>query len=79
MEFWYSILSMFTAQFDHSRLSNRRLSDIADVFEALLPYIIRRRKPEVLLHLPICDVQEIDITVPEESEAEIAVLNFIST
>lgn len=63
-------LSNYAPQFDHSRLSNRRLSDIADVFEALLPYIIRRRKPEVLLHLPICDVQEIDIIVPEEIEAE---------
>lgn len=63
-------LSNHAPQFDHSRLSNRRLSDIADVFEALLPYIIRRRKPEVLLHLPICDVQEIDISVPEEIEAE---------
>jgi len=24
-------------------------------------HVIRRRKPEVLLHLPICDVQEVDI------------------
>ncbi|MBD1926932.1 hypothetical protein H6F74_11825 [Trichocoleus sp. FACHB-90] len=56
-------LSNDAPQFDHSRLSSRRLSDIADVFEALLPHIIRRRKPEVLLHLPSCDLLEVDIPV----------------
>ncbi len=54
-------LSQNAPQFDHSRLSNRRLSDIADVFEALLPHIIRRRKINVLLHLPHCDVREVQI------------------
>lgn len=54
-------LSQNAPQFDHSRLSNRRLSDIADVFEALLPHIIRRRKINVLLHLPHCDVREVEI------------------
>lgn len=63
-------LSNNAPQFDHSRLNSRRLSDIADVFEALIPHIIRRRKPEVLLHLPSCDVQEIDIPVPKDIEAQ---------
>jgi SAM-dependent methyltransferase len=63
-------LSNDAPQFDHSRLSNRRLSDIADVFEALLPHIIRRRKRSVLLHLPSCDVQPVDIPLPEEIEQQ---------
>jgi SNF2 family DNA or RNA helicase len=63
-------LSNDAPQFDHSRLSNHRLSDIADVFEALLPHIIRRRKRSVLLHLPSCDVQPVDIPLPEEIEQQ---------
>ncbi|HEV8717416.1 MAG TPA: SNF2-related protein [Candidatus Binatia bacterium] len=46
------ILSQHASQFDHVHLSSRRMGDIADVFEALLPHLIRRRKREVLLHLP---------------------------
>ena len=59
-------LSQHAAQFDHARLSNRRMSDIADVFEALLPHIIRRRKEETLLHLPGCDVRPVPIPLPSD-------------
>lgn len=59
-------LSQHEPQFDHARLSNRSMRDIADVFEALLPHVIRRRKREVLLHLPGCYVQAIDIPLPED-------------
>ncbi len=62
-------LSQHAPQFDHSRLSSRRLRDIADVFEALLPHVVRRRKPEVLLHLPSCDVRTVDIPLPPDLEA----------
>lgn len=62
-------LSQHAPQFDHSRLSNRRLRDIADVFEALLPHVIRRRKAEVLLHLPDCEVRAVDIPQPDDLEA----------
>jgi superfamily II DNA or RNA helicase len=61
-------LSQNAPEFDHSRLSNRRLSDIADVFEALLPRVVRRRKSEVLLHLPDCDVQTVPISLPDDLE-----------
>lgn len=44
------------------------MQDIADVFEALIPHIIRRRKREVLLHLPGCDIRQIDIPLPEDLE-----------
>ncbi len=63
-------LSQNFPQFDHSRLNNRRLSDIADVFEALLPHVIRRRKPEVLLHLPNCDVPLVNIVLPPDIEEQ---------
>lgn len=61
-------LSEHAPQFDHSRLSSRRMSDIADVFEAMLPYVIRRRKAEVLLHLAGCDVRTVDIPLPDDIE-----------
>ena len=63
-------LSQNAPQFDHSRLSSRRLRDIADVFEALLPHVVRRRKREVLLHLPGCDVRPVDIPLPPDLEAQ---------
>ena len=62
-------LSQHAPQFDHSRLSNRRLRDIADVFEALLPVVVRRRKQDVLLHLPNCDVRSVAIPLPADLEA----------
>jgi hypothetical protein len=64
-------LSQHAPQFDHSRLSNRRLRDIADVFEALLPHVVRRRKHEVLLHLPDCDVRTVAIPLPPDLEAHL--------
>ncbi|MDP9367432.1 MAG: SNF2-related protein [Chloroflexota bacterium] len=63
------VLSGHDPQFDHARLSNRRMSDVADVFEALLPHVIRRRKRETLLHLPGCDVRPVPIPLPEDVEA----------
>src|SRR5205823_6261782 len=57
-------------QFDHAPLRSRRMGDIADVFEALLPHIIRRRKREVLLHLPGCDVRAVDIPLPPDIEEQ---------
>jgi superfamily II DNA or RNA helicase len=63
-------LSQHASQFDHSRLSSRRLRDIADVFEALLPHVVRRRKREVLLHLPGCDVRTVDIPLPPDLDAQ---------
>jgi SAM-dependent methyltransferase len=49
-----------------TRLSNRRMSDIADVFEAMLPHIVRRRKKDVLLHLPLCDIRSVELLLPED-------------
>ncbi len=63
-------LSGHAPEFDHSRLSNRRLRDIADVFEALLPHVVRRRKREVLLHLPNCDVRAVDIPLADYPDLE---------
>jgi hypothetical protein len=63
-------LSQHAPQFDHARLSSRRLSDIADVFESLLPHIIRRRKDETLLHLPGCDVRPVPIPLPPDIDAQ---------
>ncbi|MBI3244098.1 MAG: hypothetical protein HYZ49_17585 [Chloroflexi bacterium] len=63
-------LSQHAPQFDHSRLSSRRLRDIADVFEALLPHVVRRRKREVLLHLPGCEVRTVDIPLPLDLDAQ---------
>jgi hypothetical protein len=63
-------LSQHASQFDHAHLSSRRMSDIADVFEALLPHTIRRRKREVLLHLPGCDVRTVDIPLPPDIEEQ---------
>jgi hypothetical protein len=62
-------LSQHAPQFDHARLSSHRLSDIADVFEALLPRIIRRRKDETLLHLAGCDVRPVPLALPPDIEA----------
>lgn len=61
-------LSQHAPQFDHARLSTRRMSDIADVFEAMLPHIIRRRKDETLLHLKGCDVRPVPIPLPPDIE-----------
>jgi hypothetical protein len=66
------LLSGHDPRFDYARLSNRRMSDVADVFEALLPHIIRRRKSEVLLHLPGCDVRTVDIPLPQDVEERAA-------
>jgi len=63
------VLSQHDPRFDHARLSNRRMSDIADVFEALVPHVVRRRKREVLLHLPGCDVRLVPIALPDDIEA----------
>src|SRR5262249_44730268 len=63
------ILSGHDPAFDHTALSNYRMSDIADVFEALLPHIIRRRKDAVLLHLPGCDIHLVDILLPDDLDA----------
>ena len=60
------ILSNHNRQFDYTRLSNRRMSDIADVFEAMLPHIVRRRKKDVLLHLPLCDIRSVELLLPED-------------
>lgn len=60
------VLSHQDRQFDYSRLNNRRIGDIADVFEAILPHIVRRRKKDVLLHLPSCDVHPVDIPLPDD-------------
>jgi hypothetical protein len=64
-------LSENSQQFDHSHLSNRRMADVADVFEAILPHIIRRRKHEVLLHLPGCDIRTVDISLPQDIEEQV--------
>ncbi len=53
------VLSNRDHQFDYTRLKNHRMGDIADVFEAILPHIVRRRKKDVLLHLPLCDVRPV--------------------
>lgn len=55
------ILSNNDPQFQYTRFNNHRMSDIADVFEAVLPHIVRRRKKDVLLHLPHCDVRPVEI------------------
>ena len=60
------LLSLHDPQFDYARLSNHRMSDVADVFEAMLPHIVRRRKKDVLLHLPACDVRTIDLPLMED-------------
>ena len=60
------VLSQHNPCFDYSRLKQHQLSDIIDVFEAMLPHITRRRKEQVLLHLPSCDVQIITISLPTD-------------
>lgn len=58
-------LSGYDPRFDYERLDNSRLGDLADVFETLLPHIIRRRKDEVLLGLSSCEIETIEIPLPE--------------
>ena len=65
------MLSQNTVQIDHARLSSYRMGDIADVFEALLPHIVRRRKHAVLLHLPTCEVRLVDIPLPPDIEEQV--------
>src|SRR5258708_10673058 len=60
------VLSQNNPCFDYSRLKQHQLSDTIDVFEAMLPHITRRRKEQVLLHLPSCDVQIITISLPTD-------------
>lgn len=60
------ILSDNDPQFHYTRLNNRRMGDIADVFEAVLPHIVRRRKKDVLLHLPLCDVRPVEIPLQDD-------------
>jgi len=60
------VLSNQDRQFDYTRLNNHRMSDIADVFEAILPHIVRRRKKDVLLHLPLCDVRPVEIPLQDD-------------
>lgn len=60
------ILSNNNPRFHYTRLNNRRMSDIADVFEAVLPHIVRRRKKDVLLHLPLCDVRPVEIPLQDD-------------
>ena len=60
------ILSNQDRQFDYTRLSNHRMGDVADVFEAMLPHIVRRRKKDVLLHLPLCDVRPVEIFLQDD-------------
>ncbi|MGB8346840.1 MAG: DEAD/DEAH box helicase, partial [Ktedonobacteraceae bacterium] len=55
------LLSNQDHQFDYTWLSNHRMGDIADVFETILPHVVRRRKKDVLLHLPLCDIRSIEI------------------
>jgi len=62
------ILSNNDPQFHYTRLNNRRMSDIADVFEAVLPHIVRRRKKDVLLHLPLCDVRPVEIPLQVQDD-----------
>jgi len=62
------ILSNNDPQFHYTRLNNRRMSDIADVFEVVLPHIVRRRKKDVLLHLPVCDVRPVEIPLQEQDD-----------
>jgi superfamily II DNA or RNA helicase len=64
------LLSQHNPAFDHTRLSSHRTSDIADVFEVLLPHIIRRRKQDVLLHLPGTDVRLLPVPLPADIERE---------
>ncbi len=60
------VLSNQDRQFDYTRLNNHRMGDIADVFEAILPHIVRRRKKDVLLHLPLCDVRPVEIPLQDD-------------
>jgi Hypothetical methyltransferase/SNF2-related domain len=60
------VLSHQNRQFDYTRLNSRRMGDIADVFEAILPHIVRRRKKDVLLHLPFYDVRPIEILLRDD-------------
>ncbi len=60
------VLSNQDRQFDYTRLNNHRMGDIADVFEAILPHVVRRRKKDVLLHLPLCDVQPVEIPLQDD-------------
>src|SRR5258707_2898427 len=60
------VLSDQDRQFDYTRLKNHRMGDIADVFEAILPHIVRRRKKDVLLHLPLCDVRPVEIPLQDD-------------
>jgi SAM-dependent methyltransferase len=60
------ILSNQDRQFDYTRLSNHRMGDIADVFEAILPHIVRRRKKDVLLHLPLYDIRPVEMPLQDD-------------
>src|SRR5258708_35380057 len=60
------VLSNQDRRFDYIRLKNHRMGDIADVFEAILPHIVRRRKKDVLLHLPLCDVRPVAIPLQDD-------------
>lgn len=64
-------LSNNASQFDHSLLRNHRMSDIADVFESMLPHIIRRRKKTTLLHLPDCIINTVSIPLSYELDERV--------
>ncbi len=60
------ILSQHAPQFAHAQLDQRRMSDAADVFEAMLPHMIRRAKPRMLLHLPGYSIATVPIPLPND-------------
>ena len=71
------LLSNQDSQFDYTRLRNHRMGDIADVFEAILPHIVRRRKKDVLLHLPLCDVRPVEIPLQDDLLKQIRAIGML--
>ena len=67
----FQVLSSGDPQFESGWLNYRRMADVADVFEVMLPHIIRRRKADVLLHLPGCEVSTVPIPLSWNIEGEV--------
>jgi hypothetical protein len=68
-------LSRHAPHFEYDRLSSQRMVDLADVFEALLPHIVRRSKAEMLLELPHYTIATIPVATPPAIEAQIRAIH----
>jgi hypothetical protein len=69
------LLNNHAPQFQATSLSGRRLADVADMFEALIPHLIRHTKQTMLRDLPAYHLTITPVPLPSELHEDLVAIH----